>query len=169
VTISKLSLKFFAFTLAAVLLKPVVATAQPSDEASIRALETRFAAAVVAKNVDAIMKTYAPDVFVFDLVPPRQYVGAAAYAEDWHDLFAGFSGPVHFEISDLAISTDGTIAYSHSIQRLSGADPSGGKVDITSRVTDIYRKVAGHWRIVQEHVSVPVDLATGKPDFTSKP
>jgi ketosteroid isomerase-like protein len=40
---------------------------------------------------------------------------------------------------------------------------------MTARVTDVYRKVAGHWRIVQEHVSVPVDLASGKPDFTSKP
>ena len=154
---------------AAVLLTPVVATAQSSDEASIRALEMRFAAAVGAKDVGAVMKTYAPDVFVFDLVPPRQYVGAAAYGKDWQDLFAGFSGPVHLEISDLAISTDGTIAYGHSIQRMSGADPRGGKIDITARVTDIYRKVDGQWLIVQEHVSVPVDLASGKPDLTSKP
>jgi ketosteroid isomerase-like protein len=166
---SKLNPMLNACAAAAVLLTPVVAMAQPSDEGGIRALEARFAAAVVAKDVGAIMKTYALDVFVFDVVPPRQYVGEAAYAEDWRTLFSGFSGPIHFEISDLAISTDGTIAYGHSIQRLSGADPSGHSVDMTARVTDVYRKIAGRWRIVQEHVSVPVDLATGKPDFTSKP
>jgi uncharacterized protein (TIGR02246 family) len=166
---NKLKLTFTACAAAAVLLTPVIATAQSSDEASIRALETRFAAAVSAKDVGAVMKTYSPDVFVFDLVPPRQYVGADAYGKDWQALFAGFSGPVHMEISDLAISTDGTVAYGHSIQRITGADPSGAKVDITARVTDIYRKVEGDWRIVQEHVSVPVDLASGKPDFASKP
>jgi ketosteroid isomerase-like protein len=48
--------------------------------ADIRALEDRFVAAFKAKNVDAIMKVYAPDqtLIVFDVVPPRQYVGAAA-------------------------------------------------------------------------------------------
>jgi ketosteroid isomerase-like protein len=166
---NRFSLALIACAASAALLTPFAAKAQSSDEASVRALETRFAAAVTAGNIPAIMKNYGPDVFVFDLVPPRQYVGAAAYSKDWQAFFAGFSGPVHLEISDLAISSDGTIAYSHSIQHITGADPSGAKVDITARVTDIYRKIEGDWRIVQEQVSVPVDLASGKPDFTSKP
>jgi hypothetical protein len=29
--------------------------------------------------------------------------------------------------------------------------------------------VNGNWMIVQEHISVPVDLDTGKPDLTSAP
>jgi hypothetical protein len=33
----------------------------------------------------------------------------------------------------------------------------------------VYRKIKGHWLIVQEHVSVPVDLATLKPDLRSQP
>jgi hypothetical protein len=33
----------------------------------------------------------------------------------------------------------------------------------------VYRKLRGHWLIVQEHVSVPVDLDTGKADLLSKP
>ena len=41
--------------------------------ADIRALEDRFVAAFKAKDVDAIMKVYAPDqtLVVFDVVPPR--------------------------------------------------------------------------------------------------
>jgi ketosteroid isomerase-like protein len=42
-------------------------------------------------------------------------------------------------------------------------------MDMTVRVTDVYRKQDGRWRIVQEHVSAPIDLATGKGDLTSKP
>jgi uncharacterized protein (TIGR02246 family) len=146
------------------------AGAAPSgDEAAIRALEAKFAAAVSAKNVDGIMKVYAPDVFVYDVVPPRQYVGAAAYRKDWESLMSGFKGPLKFGVSDLAVETAGPVAWSHSIQRITGTDPAGHASDMTVRVTDVYRKSAGGWRIVQEHVSVPVDLATGKADLQSKP
>ena len=146
------------------------AQAAPSgDEAAIRALEAQFAAAVTAKDVDAIMRVYGPDVFVYDVVPPRQYAGAAAYRKDWEGFMGGFKGPVKFEVSDLAVEIAGPVAWSHSIQRAVGTDPSGQPSDVTVRVTDVYRKTAGGWRIVQEHVSVPVDLATGKADLQSKP
>ena len=86
------------------------AAAQPaSDEAKIRALEAQFAAAFNAKDADAIMKVYVPNesLVVFDVVPPRQYVGANAYRKDWQDFFAHVKGPLKFEISDLGITTDG--------------------------------------------------------------
>jgi uncharacterized protein (TIGR02246 family) len=146
------------------------ACAAPSgDEAAIRALEARFAAAVSAKDVDGIMRVYAPDVFVYDVTPPRQYVGAAAYRKDWEGFTSGFKGPVKFEVSDLAVDVAGPVAWSHSIQRAAGTDPNGQPSEVTVRVTDVYRKTAGGWRIVQEHVSVPVDLASGKADLQSKP
>ena len=146
------------------------ASAAPSgDEAAIRALEARFAAGVNAKSVDAIMKVYTPDVFVYDVVPPRQYAGAAAYRKDWEAFMGGFKGPVKFDVADLAVEIVGTVAWSHSIQHAVGVDPAGQPNDVTVRVTDVYRKTAAGWRIVQEHVSVPVDLATGKADLQSKP
>jgi ketosteroid isomerase-like protein len=63
----------------------VPALAGAKDEAAIRALEARFAAAFNAKDLDAIMKVYVPDesLLVFDVVPPRQYAGAKAYRKDW--------------------------------------------------------------------------------------
>jgi ketosteroid isomerase-like protein len=147
------------------------ARAASSDEASIRALETRFVAAVNAKDVSATMKVYVPDesLFVFDVVPPRQYVGAKAYAKDWTDLFGMFNGPLKFEISDLSVAASGTMGFGHSIQHVTGTDTKGQPIDLTVRVTDVYRKIKGNWLIVHEHVSVPVDLNTGKPDLSSKP
>src|SRR5690348_17343390 len=117
------------------------------DAAAIRALEAKFAAAVSAKDVDAIMKVYAPDVFVFDVVPPRQYVGAQAYRQDWTEFMAGFKGPVKLEVSNLSISLAGAVAWSHSIQHVHGADPKGQATDVTVRVTDVYRKLGGRWLI----------------------
>ena len=139
------------------------------DEAKIRALENSFTAAVNAKDVDAMMKVYVPDVVVFDVIPPRQYVGVDAYREDWQNVFALFKGPVKFSITDLHVEADGNLGYSHSIQHLSGSDMHGKTIDLVVRVTDGYRKVDGKWLKAHEHVSVPVDLATGKPDLQSKP
>jgi ketosteroid isomerase-like protein len=147
------------------------AVSAADDEALIRALEDRFTTAVNAGDVDAIMKVYVPDesLVVFDLVPPRQYLGANAYRKDWVDFLAMLSGPPKFDITDLSIAAEGNLGYSHSVQRVRGTDTKGQPVDITVRVTDGYRKIGGNWLIVHEHVSVPVDLATGKPDLSSKP
>ena len=163
-------------TIAAVVGLTASVTALPAlaggkDEAAIRALESRFAAAFNAKDLDAIMKVYVPDesLLVFDVVPPRQYAGAKAYRKDWQDLLGMFPGPLKFEVSDLHVFASGRLGYGYSIQHLSGADAKGQTIDLTVRVTDVYRKIKGRWLVVHEHVSVPVDLATGKPDLASTP
>jgi uncharacterized protein (TIGR02246 family) len=150
---------------------PTAAAAPATEEAKIRALEAQFAAAFNAKDADAIMRVYVPNesLVVFDVVPPRQYVGASAYRKDWQDFFAHVKGPLKFEISDLGVTTDGRLGYSHSIQRVRATDSKDQPIDLTVRVTDVYGKINGNWLIVHEHVSVPVDLDTGKPDLASKP
>jgi ketosteroid isomerase-like protein len=147
------------------------AEAKVDDEAQIKALEERYVKAVRARDLDGIMACYVSDesLLVFDVLPPRQYVGAQAYKKDWQGFLSGFGGPITVEMSDLSITTAGKLGYGHNIQRVAGTDSSGKKIDITTRVTDGYRKVKGKWLISHEHVSVPVDLASGKADLTSKP
>ncbi len=140
------------------------------DEAAIRALEDNFAAALNAGDIDAMMKNYVQDdsLVVFDVVPPRQHTGPAEYRKAWSGYFAHFKGTPKFTITDLVITVDGNVGFGHSIQRSVGTDTQGRPVDRTVRVSDGYRKVGGKWLIAFEHISVPVDLATGKADFTSK-
>lgn len=162
----------FALSLVAAVAAPFVGSAHPSkadNRAAIQALEDQFIAAVRAKDLDGIMKVYAPgsDLLVFDVVPPRQYAGADAYRKDWRGFLDMFKGPIKFTVSDLSIDAGGKMAYSHSIQRVTGTDTKGKSVDMTVRVTDVYRKSGSDWRIVHEHVSVPVNLDTGKPDMSS--
>jgi len=147
------------------------APARADAPAEIRALEDRFVAAFKAKDVDAIMKVYAPDqtLVVFDVVPPRQYVGAAAYRKDWQTFLGSLDGPITMELTDLDVVADRNLAYSHSIQHVAGTDKHGKKLNLTVRVTDVYKKAHGRWQIIHEHVSVPVDLDTDKPDLSSKP
>lgn len=141
------------------------------DEAAIRALEDKFVAGFNAGDIDAIMKNYIPDMslVVFDVVPRKEYRGADAYRRNWKDFFSHFSGTPTIVISALGITVDGQIGFSHSIQRVRGTDVQGHSIDRTVRVTDGYRKFADDWLIVLEHISVPVDFATGKPVLSSAP
>jgi ketosteroid isomerase-like protein len=140
------------------------------DLAAIKTLEDHFVSGFNAKDTKAIMSLYVPDqgLIVFDVSVPRQYTGADAYTKDWDGFWAMFPGPTNFTLSDLDISIGGNIAYSHSIQHASMTDKKGKKMELTVRVTDGYKKINGQWFISHEHVSVPVDLATMKPDLNSK-
>ena len=48
-------------------------------------------------------------------------------------------------------------------------DKDRNRLKLTFRVTDVWRKTNGKWLIIHEHTSFPVDYATGKADFLSKP
>ena len=142
-----------------------------TDEAAIRALEDKFTAAFNAGDIDAMMKNYIPDktLVVFDVVPRSEHFGADAYRRNWVDFFSHFKCTPTIAITDLGITVEGNLAFSHSIQRVTGIDIHGHPVNRTVRVTDGYRKIDGNWLIVLEHISVPVDLRTGKAALTSKP
>ena len=99
----------------------------------------------------------------------RSGVDREAGWQDWQKFFGSFEGPITVELSDLDVVADRNLAYSHSIQHVAGTDKQGKKLDLTVRVTDVYKKAHGRWQIIHEHVSVPVDLDTAKPDLTSKP
>jgi ketosteroid isomerase-like protein len=147
------------------------ADAKGKGEKALRAAEERIVEGFKAKDADAIMANFVTDesLVVFDVAPPRQYVGAKAYRKDWADFFATVSGPIiSCEISDLAVTTSGKLGLAHCAFHAVWNGPDGKKVDATVRVTDGFRKIDGKWLIIHEHVSAPVDLATGVADFASK-
>jgi ketosteroid isomerase-like protein len=134
-------------------------SARTSDTAEIRALEQRLIDGIKGRDVKQIMSCYSDDLFAYDVVPPRQYVGAAAFQKPWQGFLDMFKGPINAEVSELVINSDGEIAYSRGIQRISGTTNEGKPFDATFRITDVYRKSRGKWVIVQEHISVPPDIA----------
>src|SRR5579864_9663420 len=54
-------------------------SSKSTDTAEIQALEQRLIDGIKAKDVKQIMSCYSDDVFAYDVVPPRQYVGAAEF------------------------------------------------------------------------------------------
>src|ERR1700680_3592594 len=81
------------------------------DKAAIQALYKEFNDAFNKKDVNRIMAVYAPDVFVFDVGPPREYPTWDAYKKDWEDFFAMFPGALTNSISELNITVVGPVAY----------------------------------------------------------
>lgn len=142
-----------------------------NEEAAIRALAGRFVAAFNAGDIDAIMQNYVPDesLVLFDVVPREEYLGADAYRKAWKEMFSRFKGTPKITITDLNIAVDGSVGYGHCFMRVTGTDMQGNPVDRIVRVTDGYRKIDGNWLIVHEHISVPVDFASGKLVPLKKP
>jgi len=118
---------------------PGNADSMVDDEAKIRALEDRFAAAFSAKDVDAVMRVYVPDetLVVFNEASPREYVGAKAYRKDRKKFLANFNGSVEFEISALNVAAHGALGFGHCIQHFGGTNFKGRPIDLTVWVTDV--------------------------------
>lgn len=145
--------------------------AASTDEQQIREIYNRYSAAVASKDINTIMSFYVPDkrLVVFDAFLPRQYVGAAAYRKDYEDFFANSPGPAKSDVSDLRITTAGTLGFAYGIDHWVVTGKDGQPVELVFRFTDTFQKINGNWLIAHEHVSVPVDPVTGKADFLSKP
>lgn len=124
-----------------------------------------------AKDVNGVMAMYAPgDTLVsYDLVPPLQYRGADAYRKDYTGFFAQFDGPLHVEFRNSHIETGGNVAFAYGLERISGKLKTGQPVDMWVRYTSGFKRIDGQWRDVHDHVSVPVDLDSGKAMVDLKP
>jgi len=132
------------------------------DAAAIEELIHRHVAAIRAKDIDAVMSSFAPEVVSFDLGPPLQHGGGEPFVRHWQELFHAYQGAIDYDISDLSITVGEEVAFSRSLNRTSGTIGNGKRSERWLRWTACYRKIGGRWLIVHEHVSVPVDSRSGK-------
>ena len=130
---------------------PNVRAHESEDAARIRELIEAWRQAVLAKDVDALVSHYAPDVVVFDVVPPASMKGIEHYRENWRRWFDSMKGPLTFEMRDVQVAASGDLAYAHSVNHVA----VGEQEDIV-RATVCFRKIGGDWRVVHEHASVPL-------------
>ncbi len=140
-----------------------------NDEAEIKRVIEGYIEALRAKDLDGIVSIYAPELVSFDTVPPLQYVGADTFRNHWEEIFSSLPGPVGFEIADLSITVGEDMAFTHSFNRMSATLPTGQQIGNWVRWTACWRKIGGKWLMVHEHVSVPVDVQTGRAVLDLKP
>ena len=140
-----------------------------NDEAEIQRLLDDGIRSLRDKNIEGVMSMYAQEVVTFDIVPPLRYLGADALRNLWEEVFSSFQGPIGYELHDLSITVGDDVAFSHSLNRISGTLNTGQKTALWLRWTACFRKINGTWLIVHHQNSVPADLATGKAVLDLKP
>jgi uncharacterized protein (TIGR02246 family) len=129
-------------------------TSRSAEEARIRDCIESWTRAMHAKDVDGVMSHYTPDILTFDLAPPLQHVGAD-YRRGFEEWFRTFRGPVEVDVRDLQVTVGDDVAFTHSLNHLTGARTSGEDTDVWVRATVCFRKVDGRWLAAHEHISVP--------------
>lgn len=125
-----------------------------AEENRIRVLLDGWVNAIRVKDLSGVMSAYAPDALAFDLAPPLQH-SADSYRRGLEAWFPTFVGEIGYEMRDLSVTVGGDVAYSHSLNRISGKRNNGEQTDVWVRATVCLRKIGGKWKIAHEHVSVP--------------
>jgi uncharacterized protein (TIGR02246 family) len=128
----------------------------------LRDLVAERVAAVHAKNPNPLAARQAPDVIMFNVLPPLHMQGKDAVLKQtqaWFDLYASDIG---YDIQDLHVDVDGDLGFCSFLYHVSGTLVAGGVVDMWVRATLCCRRVSGTWLITHDHESVPFDAATGK-------
>ena len=140
-----------------------------ADEVQIRALIDDRAKAVRAKDINSAMSSIAPDIVSFDVVNPLRYTGSDAARRRAAEWFSSFQGPLGYEIRDLCIATGDEVAFCHSLNRVSGTQRDGQKLEMWWRATVCCRKIDGKWLVAHEHSSVPFDAESGRASIDLEP
>ncbi len=146
-----------------------MATQHAVDEAGIRQRIGELVEAISAMDLDGVKLAYAPDMVSFDIVPPLRHVGAAAKWQNWVDVFTVYQRPLGYQTRDLTITVGDDVAFAHSLNRITGTLKNGNGADYWVRWTACFRKIDGNWLIAHDHVSVPLDVASGRALLDLRP
>lgn len=107
----------------------------------------------------------AQDVF-FDITP-LEYHGWKAYESGAKAVLAGFSA-VNCKVTQPKVHPAGRIAWSTAIVHCDGVAKSGEKQPMDMRWTAIWQKAGDDWKIVHEHISVPM-AGSNEPGGGARP
>jgi ketosteroid isomerase-like protein len=134
----------------------------PSLDEQVHGRISAWQKAFVSKDVDSIMAFYAQGEFTaFDLMPPFEFSGGAMWRRNWEEFYAAFDGPIGLDVTNLLVYAQVDLAVARFAARLSGT-MYGQPLDSWVRTTICFRRIDGQWLMIHDHVSWPIDFATGK-------
>ena len=126
------------------------------DEKQIRALIERWAKAVHAGDLDAVLADHADDIVMFDVPPPANGVrGIGAYRETWPAFFSWQAQGAAFEIVSLETTVGDEVAFAHALLRCGTQEELDLDPANRLRLTVGLRKQSGRWVVTHEHHSFP--------------
>ena len=124
------------------------------DQQQIRDLITRWANAVHAGDLDAVLADHAEDIVMFDVPPPEDGVrGVTAYRDTWPPFFEWQRSGGSFEIVALDVTAGADVAYAWVLLRCGTKESLLEAPGNRLRLTVGLRKEGGRWIVAHEHHS----------------
>lgn len=140
-----------------------------ADEAEIRHMMHQWSRALEAKDVEGLVKDYAPDAVLFDAIPPYKVIGAENIRQVWANCLPFFPDQFKSEHRDIQVHVVGDTAFAHCLHHFIPTPPDHPCGQTWMRVTVGYRKLHGNWKVVHEHVSVPFNPMNSQAWFIADP
>lgn len=131
-----------------------------SDEVEIRALIENWARAVHAGDIDGVMSDHAADIVMFDVPPPNELRGQAAYREAWPSFFDWQKQGAVFDIVSLDVVAGDDVAFAYALLRCGTPEDFRKDPENRLRLTVGLRKTKGRWVVAHEHHSFPLRSST---------
>jgi uncharacterized protein (TIGR02246 family) len=128
------------------------------NEAQIRTLIERWAAAVHAGDMDTVLADHADDIVMFDVPPPYDGVrGIDAYRETWPPFFEWQARGATFDIVSLEVTAGEDVAFAYALLRCGTPEEHEANPDNRLRLTIGLRREGGRWIVAHEHHSFASD------------
>ncbi len=143
---------------------------QPQE--AVAAMLATYQLAVRARDVEAFIQLYDPEVRVFDTWGTWSYEGRDAWRKMIEGWFAslGVGEQVDVRVSDLRVIGRGGHAVATAAFTYAALTPEGRELRaMVNRLTWVVALQQDGWRIVHEHTSVPVDFEHAKGIFQREP
>jgi uncharacterized protein (TIGR02246 family) len=127
------------------------------DEREIEDLVRRWADAVHAGDLDAVLVDHADAIVMFDVPPPERGVrGRDEYRDSWPPFFEWQRSGASFEIDELAVTAGDEVAFVWALLRCGTQPELAANPANRLRLTIGLRKQAGRWTVTHEHHSFTV-------------
>ena len=132
-----------------------------SNEKQIRTVLQTWAKATSEDRKEDILSSHTEEAVFFDVLPPMRYDGKEAYRKSWDEWQPSFEIPSLFGIEDLQIFCGADHAFCHGFIRCGGKLTDGEIVEDLVRATFCLVRDQSGWRIVHQHISMPLQLNEG--------
>ncbi|MFZ4807075.1 MAG: YybH family protein [Hyphomicrobiaceae bacterium] len=128
----------------------------------MRAMIAAWSKALEAKDAAGLVADYDPETVLYDVKPPHKITGPAAIRSMWENCLPHLPDRFTSEHRDLTLTVGRDLAVMHALHAIHPVGTDHPAAGMWIRVSACYRKTAGRWRVMHEHVSVPFDPTTGK-------
>ena len=136
--------------------KPITFNA-PADLAAIKLIETTMA---TETNMDKLIGYYADDATVLDIYAPGIYKGHDQIYAGFAPQMAAIQSMTH-RMAEMNVATNGNFACAASQIEFDAVLKDGKKMSLSVRQLDAFKKIGNEWKIMQQHISLPIDPKSG--------